>query len=364
MTEANKDVGAEILEKYFSDAYLFEQKNSFFREKVSPRDTGGLEVPPSITCTAFLRYANCPVDEKNTAAIFAAAATSALVEAVEGEGGVRCLRRRRFLDPKDDPALRSVVVWPLHRASTVEEVTAFFQEYGTVQSVVQLPRSPNDTQINTSFVVRFATEGEAIKCTKAVITLGKAPTPLAQHFLPSRIRAVLLEEHYAKVAERNRADGDAQLLHNVVQAQRTLAELQEPVIKRSLNRGVTLKVEGVPHGTSWATVKMKLGNLSITNPALKKSITLVKVEDNDATSPAAPHRAFVVCRNSSTANELLASYNLADGNFGQDLRTICPRLLPLTPEEEEYARRNFPEWCKRRVEAKQADNQKRFRSTN
>ncbi|CBH17630.1 hypothetical protein, conserved [Trypanosoma brucei gambiense DAL972] len=364
MSEQNRDAAAELLEKYFDDNYLFEQTNSFFREKVSPRNTGDLKEPPTITCAAFLRYANCPVDEKNVAAVFAAAATSSVVEAVEGEGGVRSLRRRKFLDPKADPALRSVVVWPLHRASTVEEVTNFFKDYGTVQSAAALPRSPGDTQMNSSFVVRFATAEEAVRCTKAVITLGKAPTPLAQHFLPTRLRVVMLEDHHNKMVEKSRAESDAQLLHNVVQAQKALAELQDPAVRRSLGKGATLKVEGVPHGTSWATIKMKLGNLSLTNHALKKGITLVKVEDSDPASPAAPHRAFVVCRNAATANELLASYNLADGEFGRELRSVCPTLLPLTSEEEEYARRNFPEWCKRRVEAKQVHNNKRHRSAD
>ncbi|ORC88553.1 uncharacterized protein TM35_000161910 [Trypanosoma theileri] len=372
MTQPKKDHASELLDKYFGDAYLFEHANAFFREKVSPKDTTNLTTPPTITCASFLRFANCTVDEKNISSLCEAAGSSSIVEAVKGEDGSWCLRRRRFLDPKDDPALRSVVVWPLHRASKPDEVTAFFNAYGVVESATVMMRPHGDTQPHASFVVRFATVEEATNCTKANISFGKAPSALAQHFLPARVHAVLMEEYLAKMEEKNRVKEESQLQHNVVKAQKALAELQDNSVRRFLRKGVTLKVEGVPPGTTWQTMKMKLGNLSITNPVLKKGITLLRVEEPETSSSSSSgdaaaagckqRRAFVICRDEAVARELRSSFSLADGDFGRELRAVCPNLLPLTDAEEEYARQHFPQWCERRVEAKQADNRKRQRN--
>ncbi|KEG11201.1 hypothetical protein DQ04_02861010 [Trypanosoma grayi] len=361
MSQTKSSFAGELLEKFFCDAYLFDHANALFREKVSPKDTSALTTPPIITCASFLRFTNNTVDQENITFLCEAAASSPLVEAVKDEGGAWCLRRRRFLDPKNDPALRSVVVWPIHRASTPEEVANFFQSYGKVECARVMLRPQGDAQTYASFVVCFATVKEAEACAKARVSFGKAPSVLAQHFLPSRVHVTLFNDHITKAEQRNRSKEETQLQHNVVKAQKALAELQDKGVKRFLRNGVTLKAEGVPPGVTWQTLKMKLGNLSITNPALRKGITLLKVEEPDVASPSVPRRAFVICRDEATARELRASFNLADGDFGRELRAVCPTLLPLTDTEEQYARQHFPEWCERRVEAKQADNRKRMR---
>ncbi|KAG8342802.1 hypothetical protein ERJ75_000229000 [Trypanosoma vivax] len=362
MSENKLNPAESILEKYFGEDFLFDSVNSFFREKISPRDTSNLSEPPTITCAALLRYANLTVDEKNIDALQRAAASSSLVNAFKDDTGVWCLRRHRFLDPQRDPALRTVVVWPLHRSSKAEEVTEFFSAYGIVEKVAAIPRPRGDLQPHVSFSVCFATVEEAVACAGANITFGDAPSPLAQHFLPARLNVRRMNDYLAKTAARAREQGEVQLQSNVVQAQKALEEINGANIRRSLARGVTLKVEGVPAGTTWQMIKMKLGNLSLANATLKRGITLVKVEEQGAAGSSGKLRAFVVCRDAATANELRSCFSLAEGEFGKELRHICPALEPLTAEEEEYAQRHFPEWCKRRVETKQAQNQKRFRN--
>ncbi|RNE98369.1 hypothetical protein TraAM80_08805 [Trypanosoma rangeli] len=363
MSEPKAFVAAELLEKYFGAPYLFDQTNAFFREKVSPKNPDGLEAPPTITCASFLRFVNCAVDEKTIDSLCEAAAASSIVESLKGENGERCLRRRSFLDPNDDPALRSIVVWPLHRASKPEEVEDFFRPYGTVEYARVMLRPHGDTQPHASFVVCFATVDEATACAAANISFGEAPSALAQHFLPPRLHVALVEDYRAKTEEKARLQEEMQLKKNVVRAQKALAELNEQGIRRFLRRGVTLKVEGIAPGTPWQTIKMKLGNLSLTNPVLRRGITLLKVEGPDETAPSRPWRAFVICRDEKVAKEMLTSFNLTDGEFGRQLREVCPVLLPLTDAEDEYARRNFPEWCRPRIEAKRADNLKRQRQS-
>ncbi|EKF39259.1 hypothetical protein MOQ_000518 [Trypanosoma cruzi marinkellei] len=361
MSQTKKDFAAEMLEKYFGTAYLFDQANAFFREKVSPKNTAGLTTPPNISCASFLRFVNCTVDNKNIASLQEAAASSTIVESLKGEDGEWYLRRRCFLDPKDDPAIRSVVVWPLHRASKPQEVEEFFSQYGTVESARVMLQPHGGAQLHATFVVCFATVAEAMACAEANVSFGKAPSALAQHFLPSRLHVMSVENYRAKTEEEIRAREETQLKQNVAKAQKALAELNSQGVKRFLRRGVTLKVEGVVPGTTWQTIKMKLGNLCLANPVLRRGITLLKVEGPDASAPSRPWRAFVVCRDENIAKEMQSAFSLADGEFGKQLREVCPSLMPLTDEEEEYARRHFPEWCAPLVEAKRAENSKRQR---
>ncbi|ESS70519.1 hypothetical protein TcG_09903 [Trypanosoma cruzi] len=362
MSQTEKNFAAELLEKYFGTAYLFDQANAFFREKVSPKNTAGLTTPPNIKCVSFLRFVNCTVDEKNISSLREAAASSTIVESLKGEDGEWYLRRRCFLDPKDDPAIRSVVVWPLHRASKPGEVKEFFSQYGTVESARVMLQPHGEKQLHATFVVCFATVAEATACAKANVSFGEAPSALAQHFLPSRLNVMPAEDYRAKTEKDIRAREGTQLKQNVVRAQKALMELEGQEIRRFLRKGVTLTVEGVAPGTTWQTMKMKLGNLSLTNPVLRRGITLLKVEGPDASAPSRPWRAFVICRDENTASEMLKAFSFADGEFGKQLREVCPSLRPLTDEEEDYARRHFPEWCEPLVVAKRAANSKRQRS--
>lgn len=410
------------VEHYFSETYLFEPENHFFRERVSPRDTKGLEAPPSITCTSLLQFGEIHSAVGGDAAdavqaLVSALQSSTVVEVAEetvakpeasGDSDASAsqwvVRRRTFLNPAHDPALRTVVARPLPVGATLEELQGFFARDGTsnVESFKVLRQArDHGNQQWCAYSIRM----NSVKAAEAIVRryhstkeeerndYGQTETALARRFFPARLYVSLLPQYEEQQNVKRKQREDQQLQRSILKAQTVLSNLQNagsagagatatgtspseghaaPAhVTRYLAKGVTLRADDVPANVTWQTLKTTLGNISDKHPTLKRAIQLVQVEDvhsggggggrRGASGAATARRAFVVCRSAQAARDLLTATRLLDGPGVEELHRVCARLDALTEEEEVYARQQYPVWCAPKVGTKITSNRKRQR---
>lgn len=358
------------VENYFSPKYLFDPAHDLFRAIVSPEAHDTMEHPPWLSVATLLSYrdiadalAALPRVDDRIKAIVEALRDSADVELHEDVKGWN-IRRKHFLRDDEDPALRSVFVRPVHPDSTDEEILHYFAPFGAIEEVNRKRTFGESDRLRASVVVLFVQQKDAEACASSTHSFGVLPVALGQRFVP-KLSVMMLRAHEDHVREQNRSAEQKQLQANIVEAQRTLAAAKDGSTlfeaKKFLAPGRTMKVAGVARSTTWQEIKAKLGNLTLSRPALKGAVTLVTIEEAGV-SPLFPERtAFVVVKTEAALEELQATYALADGAFMEEIKRICPNLTILSEQEDTWARKRFALWTEKRVAIKVDQNRKRDR---
>lgn len=349
-----------VVDRLFSDEFLFHRDNRAWQAVVTDADGAPLEVD-AVQLGTFTDVANCASIVPATMAdeIGAAAASSDVVEVTKHGDGHVTLRRKHPLSLENDPDLRTVFVKPVHYDATDDQIRDFFSAWGKVVGIERrqfLAGTAGAEKVRPSTFVVFSTRAEAEGCVAAKPSYGTGTTPLGALFVPQltvtmkaaheAAQAALLQRSSALAARKELADAAAAVAGT--------AALES---NKVLNRRCTCKASDLPAGTTWQTLKAKIGNLSLSHPELKKKIGLVHVDGSTG---------YIVCKTPEAAQQLLVAYggigkrqNAA--GFAEELRAAVPRLHLLEGAEEDKFVRDYPSLVVGAVQKKVHANAKRER---
>lgn len=358
----------EALEVLFSAKYLFDPAHSLLRVVFSP-DSSGEELPPLVPLRNLLLHseiaaavnaaiADSDDEDVKLALLKDAASRATSVELVSSGSSADAnqrdlIRRKAFLRPEEDPALRSVFVRPVHPDATTAEIASFFGAFGAVEDVTQrVGLKGSGSVLSASAVVVFTTVEGARACAEASakksLSYGSTTVPLAMHFIPKLV-AKMLRDHQETVAEQVRVAEQKQLHANIVEARKDLSDVSAAPSasfewKRQLPVGRTLKCDNLPAHVSWEQIKANIGNLSLSQPVLKGALSLVRIVEGGNASPFAARTALLVFKSPEAVEHLVATYSLATIDYIEKIRALCPTLSRLTPAEESWVRSQYSSW--------------------
>jgi hypothetical protein len=409
------------IEKIFSAKYLFNAAHDLLRSIVSPEEHHHDDAPPLVPLKNLLLYSDIATavtsvlpdgiaasDEEKYQCLLSAAESmrdgGVIVLVKEGDSGVVMVRRRAFLTPEEDPALRSVVVRPVHSDATAEDIKSFFAAFGAIEDVTCLRNHKVSLDAASkpavTATVTFASVEAANACATAAaekqLSYGRLPTLLGQHFVP-KLTVMMQQSYLEHIAEHTRASEQKQLHANIIEARKALAAAssakqsgstpanhehasqkgkEEPSstnhsvggsanifqVKKYLVANRAIKCEGLADHVSWQEIKAHIGNLSLSQPILKGAVSLVRILEKDECPSLFPTRTAIIIVKTPVAMEhLVTMYSMATIEYLDTLRRLCPTMGHLTQQEDAWVRGQYPSWTEKRVESKAQTNRKRDR---